>query len=172
MPYLLLIGTANTMIFIIKERQTRAASAVVVVCLYVFPYRVRYKVFQRLPGLHLASDISGGNIQERGIQLGNIGTMLILYLKTGAAVDHERITAHQLLKVLPAVYVLEAVRAHNHGKLLQRELLGKIGKSVNSIGWLWQVELHITGPELRVILYGEVNKMQPVVLVKQRVGVF
>lgn len=93
-------------------------------------------------------------------------------IKAGAVVYNEGVAAHQLLEVLPAVYVLEAVRAHDDGELLQRELFCEVSKRIYGIRRLWQVELHIAGPELRVILYGQVHQVQAVIFIQQGVCIF
>src|ERR1044072_3397107 len=96
--------------------------------------------------------------------------MCIGDLETRPIVDNECIAGYKLFKVLPAMDVLKAIGTHDNGELLKGKFLGEIGKGIDSVRWLRQVKLYIAGAEFRIVLYSQVHKVQPVVLVKQRVS--
>lgn len=143
---------------------------VVTMAFYVFPNCIGYDVADGAVLLYLVAHKSGGDVEQGGLENGHVGPMGIGDLETGPVVDNERVAGNELFVILPAVDILKAVGTHYDGKLLERKLLGEVGKRIDGVRGLWQVKLHVAGAELRVIFYGEINEMEAVIFVEQRMG--
>lgn len=115
----------------------------------------------------LFANVCGGYLQKRGLYDRDPCAVCFGDVEAGALVYDYRVLTYELLKVLPAMDVLEAVGAHDDGKLLQREFFRQVSECIDGIRRLGQVELDIARAELRVVLYGEVHEVEAVVLVKQ-----
>ena len=145
---------------------------VIPVRLNILLYGIRDNVFYRPFFLYLLPDVGGRNMQQRRVQYPDICPISIFNFKPRPAVHNKGVTGNQLLKILPPVYVLEAVSPHDHRETLQRKFFREVGKRIYGIRWLGKGKLHITGPELGIVLYGYVHQVQPVIFIKQAVRVF
>lgn len=88
-------------------------------------------------------------------------------VEAGPFVDNEGVMADQFFEVFPAVDILEAVGADDDREPFQREFFCEVGKRVDGIGRFGQAEFYIAGPELEVVLNGELHEVEAGILVQK-----